>query len=256
MSTRSTPMLAYEVRGSIAWLTLDRPDKLNAQLPTFWGELREAMERVAAGADVRVAIIHGAGSCFSVGGDIGGFGDLRSTAERRAYVADAMAAFQAVENVSKPVIAAVHGYALGGGCELTMVCDIVVADESARFGTPETAVGLFPGLAAVRGSAQINLHWLKYMILTGELLTCEEARLAGLVNVIVPERRHLAEAERLAQIIAERSPLAAATAKNMLGRGSFEGYAHTIDAVAMLQGSEEHAEGVSAFLEKRPAVFQ
>lgn len=249
-------MLRYEVRGAVAWVTLHRPEKHNAQLPTFWGELRKTMARVAADDAVRVAIIHGAGTCFSVGGDIEGFGDLESAADRRAYVANAMAAFQAVENVPKPTIAAVHGYALGGGCELTLVCDIVVADETARFGTPETAVGLVPGLGVVRGGAQVNLHWLKYMILTGEQLTAEEARLAGLVNVVVPVGQHLAEAERLAAIIARRSPLAAAAAKNILGRGSSEGYAHAIDAVSMLQGSEDHAEGIAAFVEKRSPVFE
>jgi enoyl-CoA hydratase/carnithine racemase len=249
-------MIRYEARESIAWVTIDRPEKLNAQTRAFWGELRAALSRVEEDADVRVAIIHGAGTCFSVGGDIEGFGELHATAERRAFIADAMEGFQAVENVSKPTIAAVHGYALGGGCELTMVCDIVVADETARFGTPETSIGLFPGLAAVRGRAQVNLHWLKYMILTGERLTAEEARLAGLVNIVVPEGRHLAEAERLAKIMAARSPLAAAAAKNMLGRSSFEGYAHAIDAVAMLQGSEDHAEGIRAFMDKRPPVFE
>jgi enoyl-CoA hydratase/carnithine racemase len=248
-------MLAYEVRSPVAWLSLNRPEKLNAQLPSFWAELREAMARLAADESARVAIIHGTGECFSVGGDIEGFGELRSTAERRAYVADALAAFQAVESVPKPTIAAVHGYALGGGCELTIVCDIVVADETARFGTPETAVGLFPGLGVVRGPAQLNQHWLRYMILTGERLNAAEARLAGLVNTVVPEGQHLVEAERLAAKIAARSPLAAAAAKNILARGSFEGYAHAVDAVAMLQGSEDHAEGIRAFVEKRPPVF-
>jgi enoyl-CoA hydratase/carnithine racemase len=249
-------MLTYEARGAVAWLTLDRPEKLNAQLPTFWGELREAMARVAADAAVRVAIIHGAGTCFSVGGDVEGFGELGNTAERRAYVTEALGAFQAVENVPKPTIAAVHGYALGGGCELTMVCDIVVADETARFGTPETAVGLVPGLGVVRGGTQVNLHWLKYMVLTGEQLTAGEARLAGLVNLVVPAGQHLAEAERLAAVIATRSPLAAATAKNILGGRSLEGYAHAIDAVSMLQGSDDHAEGIRAFVEKRQPVFE
>jgi enoyl-CoA hydratase/carnithine racemase len=248
-------MLRYEVRDAVAWLTLDRPEKLNAQTPGFWRELRDAMTRVADDSEVRVAIIHGAGTCFSVGGDVEGFGALGSTRQRRAYVADAMSAFQAVENVPKATIAAVHGYALGGGCELTMVCDIVVADETARFGTPETAVGLFPGLGAVRGPAQMNLHWLKFMILTGDRLTAAEARLAGLVNFVVPEGQHLAKAEQLAATIATRSPLAIASAKNILARNAFDGYAHTIDAVAMLQGSEDHAEGVRAFLEKRSPVF-
>ena len=216
-------MLTYDARGPVAWLRLDRPEKLNAQPPEFWGELCEAMARFAADDAVRVAVLHGAGRCFSVGGDIEGFGELVGTAERRAYVAEAMEAFQAVENAPKPTIAAVHGYALGGGCELTLVCDIVVADETARFGMPETAVGLFPGLGVVRGGAHVNLHTLKYMILTGEQLDAHEAKLAGLVNVVVPEGEHLAEAERLAGLIAERSPLAAAAAKNILGRGSLRG---------------------------------
>jgi enoyl-CoA hydratase/carnithine racemase len=240
----------------VAWLALDRPEKLNAQPPTFWGELCDLMARVADDNTVRVAIFHGVGKAFSVGGDIEGFGELAGSAERRAYVADAMAAFQAVENLPKPTIAAVHGYALGGGCELTLVCDIVVADETARFGMPETAVGLFPGLGVVRGRAHVNLHTLKYMILTGEQLNAHDARLAGLVNVVVPEGQHLAEAGRLAELIAKRSPLAAATAKNILGRDSFEGYAHAIDAVAMLQGSEDHAEGIAAFTARRPAEFK
>jgi enoyl-CoA hydratase/carnithine racemase len=248
-------MLTYAARDQVAWVTLDRPEKLNAQPPSFWGELRETMARAAADDEARVVVFHGAGKAFSVGGDIEGFGELAGTAGRRAYVADAMAAFQAVENLPKPTIAAVHGYALGGGCELTMVCDVVVADETARFGTPEAQVGLFPGLGVVRGGAHVNLHWMKYMILTGLPLDANEAKLAGLVNLVVPAGEHLAEAERLAQTMAQRSPLALAAAKNFLGRKSFDGYAHAIDAVAMLQGSEDHAEGIAAFTEKRPPVF-
>jgi enoyl-CoA hydratase/carnithine racemase len=248
-------MLTYEVRGPVAWMMLDRPDKLNAMLPSFWTEVRDALARAADDASVRAIIFHGAGKCFSVGGDIEGFGELVGAAQRRAYLADAMAAYQAIENVPKPTIAAVHGYALAGGCELTLVCDVVVADETARFGMPESAVGLMPGPGVVRGASQLNMHWLKYMILTGEPLAADEARLAGLVNVVVPEGEHLAEAERLAGIIATRSPLALATAKNILGRGSFEGYAHAVDAVAMLQGSDDHTEGIKAFIDRRPAKF-
>ncbi len=224
--------------------------------PAFWAELREALAAAREDDDVRVVVFHGAGPCFSVGGDIEGFGGLADTAERRAYVEDALGALRLVEELPKPTIAAVHGYALGGGCELTMVCDIVVADETARFGTPESAVGLVPGLAVVRGRAHAGLHWLKYLALTGEQLDAHDARLAGLVNVVTPSGGHLAKAEGLAATMAQRSPLALAVAKRILGRGSDEGYAYATEAVALLQGSADHAEGVAAFSARRPPTFE
>ena len=175
-------MLRYEVDGPIAWATLDRADKLNAMPRSFWGELEETLARADADEQVRVLIFRGSGRCFSVGGDIEGFGELRDSADRRNYVREALGALRAVDQFTKPTIAAVHGHALGGGCELTMVCDIVVADETARFGTPESLVGLVPGLGVVRGLSHLNLHWMKYMVFTGEPLNAEEAKAAGLVN--------------------------------------------------------------------------
>jgi len=249
-------MLRYEVRDAIAWCTIDRPDKLNAMTQTFFGELRAAVETAAADPDVRVIVVHGAGRCFSVGGDIAGFGELAGTAERRAYVGAAFDAFRAVETCPTPVVAAVHGHALGGGCELTLVCDIVVADETARFGMPETAVGLIPGIGVARGRAHVNMHWMKYLVMTGLPLDAHEARLAGLVNVVVPEGDHIAEATRLAEVIAQRSPLAVSTGKAVLGWDAWDHYPHSADAVVMLQGSDDHAEGVAAFMAKRPPAFE
>ena len=249
-------MLRYEVRDAVAWLTIDRPDKLNAMTRGFFAELGEALDAATADPAVRVAVIHGEGRCFSVGGDIAGFGDQRGAAERRAYVQEAVAALRAVETSPTPVIAAVHGRALGGGCELTLVCDIVVADETARFGMPEAGVGLVPGIGVVRGRAHVSLHWMKYMVMTGLPLDAGAARLAGVVNVVVPEGGHLAEAERLAGLIAAQSPLALATAKSLLGWDARDRYPHAIDAVAMLQGSEDHAEGIAAFTAKRPPAFE
>jgi enoyl-CoA hydratase/carnithine racemase len=249
-------MLRYEVRAPVARLILDRPEKLNAMTRAFWGELREALAAATADASVRVVLLSGDGPCFSVGGDIDGFAELRDTADRRAYVDEALGALRAVEECPKPTIAAVHGHALGGGCELTMVCDLVVADETARFGTPEASVALIPGLAVVRGRANVNLHWLKYLVFTGVAIDAAEAKLAGLVNAVVPAGGHLAEAERWAELIAERSPLALSTAKAFLGRDAQEGYAHAVDAVAMLMGSGDVAEGLAAFGERRPPVFE
>lgn len=249
-------MLRYEVRAPVAFLTLDRPEKLNAMTRAFWGELREALDAAAADDSVRAAIFHGAGRCFSVGGDIEGFGELRDTADRRAYVQEALGALRAIEACPKPTIAAVHGHALGGGCELTLMCDLVVADETARFGTPESGVGLFPGPAVAHGRAHVNLHWLKYMIFTGRPLDAEQALLAGLVNAVVPAGEHLAEAERWAQEIAERSPLALATAKAVLSQDTWHAQAHAVDAVALLMGSEDVAEGIAAFAQRRVPVFR
>jgi enoyl-CoA hydratase/carnithine racemase len=249
-------MLTYRTEGSIAWATLDRPDKLNAMTRDFWGELCDVLARAEADAAVRVLILHGAGRCFSVGGDIDGFGELTDAGDKRAYLREAIGAMQAVETFSKPVIAAVHGHCVGGGCELTMMCDIVLADETARFGTPESTVGLVPGPGSARGGAHVNLHWMKLMVLAGEILDAEEARLAGLVNRVTPAGDHVAAAEALAQKIAKRAPLALAVGKQLLNQRYGEGYQHAIDAVGYLQGTEDFAEGVAAFRERREPRFE
>lgn len=249
-------MLNLSSDGPVAWATLDRPDRLNAMPRSLWGEIRDVMARVDADPEIRVLIFHGAGRCFSVGGDIEGFGEIGDTADRRAYLEDAMSAFRAVEGAATATIAAVHGHALGGGCELSMVCDVVVADETARFGLPESAVGLVPGLGAVRGRAHVNLHWMKYLVLTGEPLGAADARIAGLVNEVVSAGEHLARAEQLAQKIAAKAPLAVAVGKRLLARDADEGFAHGIEAIALLQGTADHAEGIAAFAERRAPRFE
>ena len=184
-------MLSRENRGAVAWLTLDRPDKLNAMPRSFWGELTSTLSDIEADDAIRVVVFHGAGRCFSVGGDIEDFGEIGGVADRRAYMREALGAYKVLEALPKPTIAAVHGHALGGGAELTLVCDIVIADETARFGTPEAAVGLVPGLGVVRGLSQVNLHWMKYMVMTGLPLDAQEALTAGLVNKVVPAGEHV-----------------------------------------------------------------
>jgi enoyl-CoA hydratase/carnithine racemase len=248
-------MLDYRSEGATAWVLLNRPDKKNALERAVWGELRELLAQAEMDDAVRAVVIHGAGDCFSVGGDIVEFGEIGGAGDRRAYMVDAMAAYRAVEELSKPVIAAVHGYALGGGCELTIVCDIVIADETARFGTPEAKVGLVPGPGVARGLAQINLHWMKLMVLGAQTLTAEEARLAGLVNRVVPAGGHVEAAAELAEQIGALAPLALAAGKHLLNGIAPEGYAHAIDAVSMLQGTDDFQEGIRAFRERRPPRF-
>lgn len=249
-------MLTVRCEGPVAVVTLDRPDKLNALTYGFWTELIELLRDAEADPAVRALVVHGAGRCFSAGGDIEGFGELDDIPARRRYQELAYAAFRAFETFPKPTIAAVHGFALGGGCELTMVTDLVIADTTARFGTPEAAVGLMPGLGVVRGPANVNLHWMKYLVFTGERIDAEEARLAGLVTHVVPEGTHLEAAMRLATRCAEKPAVALQVAKGILNRGSAEGYDYSREAVALLHSTHDQAEGVAAFKERREPRFQ
>jgi enoyl-CoA hydratase/carnithine racemase len=249
--------LTIDISGHVATITLDRPEKLNAMNDTMWRELHHVVERVSSAptGEIRAVVFTGAGTSFSVGGDIEGFESLRDLDARTTYIDDVMSVYRSIEVIPCPTVAAVHGHALGGGCELTMVCDIVVADETARFGLPEARVGLFPGIAAVRGLDQLNQHWLRYMIFTGEHLGAEQARLAGLVNVVVPAGEHLAAATRIADRIAANAPLATREAKRMLDRGSDAAYAEARRVVPSLMSTEDHAEGIAAFRERRTADF-
>jgi enoyl-CoA hydratase/carnithine racemase len=249
-------MIRYSASDGIATALLDREDKLNAMDRPFWAELEDCLAGAAADPAVRVLIFRGAGRCFSVGGDIAGFGAVGGSEDRRAFIGEALKALRAVDDFPKPTIAAVHGHALGGGCELTMVCDIVVADETASFATPEASVGLVPGLGVARGLAQLNLHWMKYLVLTGERLDAEQARLAGLVNVVTPAGGHVEEAERLAAAIATKAPLALEVGKALLNRSSSEAYAHAADAVPFLMGTEDCAAGIAAFKARQTPKFQ
>jgi enoyl-CoA hydratase/carnithine racemase len=249
-------MLDYRAEGSIAWLKLDRPQANNAITQDFYAELTAALAQAQADAVVRCVILHGAGDNFCAGGDIKDFSSMAGTISgRRAYMAAAMSAFKAVQECEKPVIAAVHGFALGGGCELTMVADIVIADETAQFGTPEARVGLIPGPGAAVGLTHVNLHWLKLMVLAAEMLDAREAQLAGLVNRIVPAGEHLAAAETLAGRIAGLAPLSLATGKRLLNDIAGQHYEQAKTAVMLLQGTDDFREGTAAFSERRPPAF-
>ena len=248
-------MVSVEVDDGLGVVTLDRPTKLNALTHEFWTDLLRLLGDAEIDDAVRVLVVHGAGDHFCVGGDIEGFGELDDIPGRRRYQQLAFAAYRALEVFPKPTIAAVHGYALGGGCELTMVTDLVICDATARFGTPEAGVGLMPGLGVVRGHANVNLHWLKHMIFTGGRLDAEEARLAGLVTHVVAEGAHLDEALKLARTVAAKPATALRVAKAILNRGSAEGYEYSVEATALLHSTDDQREGVTAFKERRAPVF-
>ncbi|HVV89950.1 MAG TPA: enoyl-CoA hydratase/isomerase family protein [Solirubrobacterales bacterium] len=244
-------MLEIETRDGLAVVTMNRPKKLNAMARAFWAELPEAAAGLAADEEVRAIVIHGAGRCFSVGGDIDDFAAIGGVEDRRAYMREALGAFRALDELPKPVVAAVHGNAFGGGFELTLVCDIVVADETARFAAPESGIGLIPGPGIVRGRAHLNLHWMKYVVMTGLPLDAEQARLAGIVNFVVPAGEHLAKAEEIAAVAAARSPISHEVGKALLGRGAWDEAGYAAEAIALLQGAPDFTAGIDAFLARR-----
>jgi enoyl-CoA hydratase len=248
-------MLDYRPEPPIAWLKLSRPEKLNALTRGFWDDLRQTLAVIADDDAIRVVILHGEGKAFCAGADIEGFGELAGSADRRAFMRECLTSLQVLETFPKPTIAAVHGYVTGGGVELAMMTDIVVADETATFALPEAAVGVVPGLALVRGLDYLNLHWLKYMMFTGDKMDAARAQHIGLVNDVVVAGGHLAAAEALARRIATRAPLALAVGKAVIQRHADEGYGHAIEALALLQGSDDLTEGVAAFKARREPLF-
>ncbi len=249
-------MLDYQIDDRIAWLRLDRPDAQNAITQAFYGELVQALAQADKDEFVSCVILHGAGDSFCAGGDIKDFGSIDGLAGRQAYMADAMNAFRAVQACRKPVIAAVHGFVLGGGCELTMVSDIVIADETARFGLPEARVGLVPGPGTAVGLTTVNLHWLKLMALGGETLDARDAQLAGLVTRVVAPGEHVAAAAALARRMSELAPLSLSMGKRLLNDLAPMHYEQASVAVTMLQGTEDFQEGIAAFKERRPPSFR
>lgn len=252
------PTISLEIEAGVGLVTLDRPAKLNAINGPMWTALHDVADFAAAAPpeELRVLVFAGAGKGFSVGGDFAEFTALENAEQRRRYVDRVFSVYRAIEEIPVATIAAVHGNAVGGGCELTLVCDLVVADETASFGLPETAVGLFPGIGVARGREQLSQHWLRYLALVGDSISADEALLAGLVNRVVPAGKHIDVAVELAHKIARRAPLAVRAAKQQLTRGAAAAYDAPRRVVSELMSTRDHAEGLAAFREGRNAKFE
>ena len=240
-------MIDFEQDHAIGHLTLNRPEKLNALNEDAWRELPAILERAGRDRTVKVLVISGAGRCFSAGADIGTFSKLTDDGEVYEFITAINAAMRAVEEFSKPVISAVHGFAYGGGCELTMMSDIVVADETARFALPEIKSGIMPGPGLVRGTSHASLHVLKYLALTGESLSAEEAQRSGLVNRLVKPGEHRAEADRLAGIVTQYSSVALSEAKRYLNGQVPSQFDYVTASLSFLFGTQEAHQGASKY---------
>jgi len=252
--------LLLELRDGIALVTVNRPDKLNALNDTVITELGEVASRLTEDDSIRAAILTGAGAkAFVSGADIG---ELARCDQLRAQALSRKGSeiFRRFETSAKPVIAAVNGFALGGGCELAMACHMRVASENARFGQPEVKLGITPGYGGtVRLPRLVGRGRAAELLLSGAMLDAQEAYRIGLVNRVVSAEQLIPECEKLLRAILENGPLALAGCLRMVDEQEDLSLA---DALALesrrfgeLAGSADFKEGTAAFLEKRKAVF-
>ena len=252
--------LLYEKRDAIAFITINRPKLLNALNRKTMEELDECVRDVAADNAVRAAILTGAGEkAFVAGADINELAKL-SPVDGRDYGLFGQSVLNRIENSPKPFIAAINGFALGGGCELALACTLRIASEKARLGQPEVKLGLIPGYGGTQRLARlVGKGRALQLVLSGEPITAEEALRIGLVNEVVPPGDLLAEAESLAKKIAANAPLAVRFCLEAVNHGLDmplpEGLYLEATLFSLCCTTEDMKEGTKAFLEKRPAKF-
>ena len=251
----------YEKRAGIAYVTLNRPKVLNALDSTTWANLRLAFEDAKADSSVRGVILTGAGDKAFIAG-----ADISELAHVDAYEAEESSRFgqevlNLIENLGKPVIAAVNGFALGGGCETAMACTIRIAAEHARFGQPEVKLGLLPGGGGTQRLPRlVGKGRALQLILTGETISAQEAYRIGLVNEVVPAASLMARAEAVLKQIAANAPIAVKYSLDAANKGldtsQSEGFALEASYFGICASTEDKKEGTSAFLEKRTPHFE
>jgi enoyl-CoA hydratase/carnithine racemase len=254
------PLLIEKRDDHIAVITLNRPDKLNALNAEVRALLRETFDALEADDDVRVVVIHGTGEkAFVAGADITEFA-ARTPEEQRA-VYDQRRIYEAVADFPKPVIAAIHGFCIGGGSELALACDIRVADRTARISQAEIRIGLIPGGGGTQRLARlVGRGWASIISLTGDFLEAEEAHRVGYIDVLVDEGKHLERALELAGRMARWSPVSLRLAKDAI-RAAYEmpmseGLVYEKERFLDAFGSDDGREGVTAFVEKRKPNFK
>ena len=253
--------ILYEVRDGIAWITFNRPKVLNALDHATITELRQALEAARDDAAVRVVIVTGAGEkAFVAGADISELARMNPVTgqETSLYGQSAIRMF---ETMGKPSIAAINGFALGGGCELALACSMRVASKTARIGQPEVKLGIMPGYGgSQRLPRLVGKGHAHEMILTGEMITAEEALRIGLVNHVTEPGELLATCEAIAKKIIEKAPLAVKWSMEAIERGmempQEEGLYLEATLFGLCAATEDMREGTKAFLEKRAPAFK
>jgi len=245
-----------------AVITLNRPKVLNALNQALLAELSAAIDELAADADVRAIVLTGAGDrAFAAGADIGEFNGLPSASVAAEFALRGQALLNRIERLPKPVIAALNGFALGGGCELALACDIRLAADTARLGQPEINLGIIPGYGGTQRLVRlVGKGAAKLLCLSDDPITAAEALRIGLVDRVVPAAELLTEARALAAKLAGKAPIAVAAIKQAINVGSegtlADGLAFEAAQFGLAFDTEDRVEGVNAFLEKRPPTWQ
>jgi enoyl-CoA hydratase len=251
----------YEKKGPITIVTLNRPKVLNALNQATWRDLQAAFEAAGKDDDVRGVILTGAGDkAFIAGADIGELSQL-SAVEAEKSSSYGQAVLTLLENLGKPVIAAINGFALGGGCETAMACTIRIATESARFGQPEVKLGLLPGGGGTQRLPRlVGKGRALQLILTGEIISAQEAYRIGLVNEVVPAANLISRADAILRQVFSNAPIAVKYSLEAVNKGmetsQAEGFALEASFFGLCAGTEDKKEGTSAFLAKRAPQFQ
>lgn len=253
--------ILYTVDENIAVITINRPKALNALNTEVLRELAEVADIIAADTSILAVILTGSGEkAFVAGADISEM-QTKNVLEGREFSSLGNKAFSKLENLKMPVIAAVNGFALGGGCELAMACDIRIASHKAKFGQPEVGLGVMPGFGgSQRLQRLVGQGIAKEILFTGNMINAERAYEIGLVNKVVDAAEVLAEATKMAKIIAVKSPLGISFTKKAVNEGANLDIERAVSLEAELFGSlfstKDQKEGMAAFLEKRQADFK
>ena len=251
-------LIKVEPDAPIATITLDRPKVLNALSPAVIAEVGEALRELDADESIRAVVITGGPKVFAAGADIGDMAE-RSAAEQLNR--DQTGAWAPISGFKKPLIAAVNGYCLGGGCELALMCDVIIAGDSARFGQPEINLGIIPGAGGTqRWPRTAGKYAAMEVMLTGGMVSARRAYELGMVNKVVPAEMSVAVAQRMARQLAEKPPVAVRLAKESVQKAFETSLAEGLGAERrsfyFLFSTDDQKEGMRAFLEKRKGVFK
>ncbi|MDD2242570.1 MAG: short-chain-enoyl-CoA hydratase [Bacteroidales bacterium] len=252
--------LIVDVKDKICTVKINNPEAMNALNSTILSELDEALTEIAANEEVSVVVITGEGRAFVAGADISQMSTMNAT-EGKAFGVQGSAVFRKIENLDKPVIAAINGFALGGGCELAMACDIRIASNKAKIGQPETGLGITPGFSGTQRLPRIvGPGKAKEIIYTAKPITADEAYRIGLVNSVVEPEALMDAAYAMAKQIAKNAPIALKYSKEAIDKGMQTDIDSAIslenDLFALCFSTEDQKEGMKAFFEKRPAEWK